>query len=419
MSGLETQQSHGAKSGIFYGYTVVAAALCIMVVIYSTRFSYGVFFKPMLTEFGWTRALTSGALSISLFIQGFLAIIMGGLSDRLGPRLVLTLCGLLVGLGYLLMSQIGAAWQLYLWYGLIIAPGMSGVWIPLLSTIARWFVARRSTMTGIVAIGTGIGVLVGPPVANWLISNYGWRTSYIIFGILVLAVVISVAQLLRRDPAGMGQLPYGTNRGGERQLNLGTDGLSLEEAVYTRQFWIVCAIFLCSGFCIFSIMVHIVPHATDLGISAASAASFLATIGGTSIVGNVVIGNIGDRMGNRQAFMIGFSLMSTALFWLVPTNGVWMLYLFSIIFGFAYGGIATLQSPLISELFGLNSHGLIFGVAGFGFTIGAAIGPFLVGHIFDITGSYQSAFLICASVGIAGLVSAVLLKPIKGKKQVE
>lgn len=413
MSIRETQQSPEVKPRLFYGYIVAAAALCIMVVIYSTRFSYGVFFKPMLTEFGWTRALTSGALSISMFLQGFLAIIMGGLSDRLGPRIVLTLSGLLVGLGFLLMSEIGAAWQLYLWYGLIIAPGMSGVWVPLLSTIARWFVARRSTMTGIVAIGTGIGVLVGPLVANWLISNYGWRTSYIILGSVVWVVVILAAQLLRRDPTKMGQVPYGANEEGVQQINLGADGLSLEEAVRTRQFWIVCALFFCAGFCIFAIMVHVVPHATDLGISAASAASFLATIGGISIIGNIVLGSIGDRIGNRQAFIIGFILISVALFWLVQTTEVWMLYLFSVVFGLAYGGIAPLQSPLISELFGLHSHGLIFGVAGFGFTIGAAIGPFLVGYIFDINGSYQSAFLVCASIGIIGLILTALIKPIK------
>ena len=415
MSIREIKQSPEVKPKLFYGYVVAAAALFIMVIIYSTRFSYGVFFKPMLTEFGWTRALTSGALSISMFIQGFLAIIMGGLSDRLGPRIVLTVCGLLVGLGFLLMSRIDAAWQLYLFYGLIIAPGMSGVWIPLLSTIVRWFVAKRSLMTGVVGVGTGTGVLVGPPVANWLISNYGWRVAYMISGIAVWVVVILAAQLLKRDPTKIKQMPYGANKEDIQQINQGTNGLSFEKTIRTRQFWIVCALFFCCGFCIFAIMVHIVPHATDLGIPDASAAGFLAAIGGVSIAGNIILGSIGDILGNRRAFLIGFILISAALFWLVQTEDVWMLYLFSIVFGLAYGGIAPLQSPLISELFGLHSHGLIFGVAGFCFTIGAAVGPWLVGYLFDINGSYQLAFLVCAFIGIVGLTLSALIKPIKDK----
>jgi len=387
-----------------------------MVAIWSTYLAFGVFFKPVITEFGWTRALTSGAFSLSMIMQGLLGIVMGALNDRFGPRRVMTFCGFFLGLGYLLMSQITSIWQLYLFYGVIIGTGMGGCWIPLLSTIARWFVKRRTIMTGIVVTGGGIGGLAGPLLSNWLISTYDWQASYIILGSAVLVIVISGAQFLRRDPSQMRQVPYGENEGEERDLKAGTQGFSLKEAVYTRKFWMASAMLCCFGYCLFSITVHLVPHATDLGISAVSAASILAAMGGLSIAGNIVLGSVGDRIGNRRVFIIGFILMSASLFWLVPAREMWMLYLFAVAMGFAHGGMGASESPLVAGLFGLKSHGLIFGVIGMGFTIGAAIGPFLSGSIFDATGSYQTSFLVCACIGIVGLVLAVLLTRIKGEQ---
>ena len=411
MANQEVRESPYAEPRFFYGYVVVVAALFIVVAIFGTRYVFGVFFKPVLTDFGWTRAMTSGAFSLSMVMEGLLGIVMGGLTDRHGPRIVLTLCGFLLGLGYLLMSQIVAIWQLYLFYGVIIGIGTSGAWVPLMSTVARWFAKRRGMMTGIVLTGTGIGALIAPPVANWLISIYDWRTSFIIMGSVVLVVVILAAQLLRRDPSRIGQVPYGESKEREQGLKSGTEGFSLREAVYTRQFWMVFGMFLCFGFCMFTVMVHIVPHATDRGISTASAAKILAAIGGLAMVGRVVLGSIADRIGNRQVFIIGFILISAALFWLVPATEVWMLYIFTVIFGFAQGGMGASESPLIAGLFGLKSHGLIFGVAGFGFTIGAGIGPFIAGCIFDSTGSYQVAFLVGGAIGVVGLILTILLRP--------
>jgi MFS family permease len=413
MVNREVRQSPTVEPQFFYGYIVVVATFFIMVVMWGAYYAFGVFFKPVLTEFGWTRAMTSGAFSLSMVAQGLLGIVLGGLNDRLGPRLVMTLCGFLLGLGYLLMSQIGAVWQLYLFYGAIIGVGMSGAWVPLVSTVARWFVKRRSLMTGIVAAGIGVGTLVASPVANWLISTYGWRTSYIIVGSTVLVLLVLAAQLLRRDPAKVGQVPYGKNEE-EHGLSLDAKEFSFQEVVHTKQFWLVCSLLLCWGFALFATMVHIVPHATDLGISAASAANILATIGGMSIVGKVVLGGIADRIGNRQVFGIGFILMSVAFFWLVPATEMWMLFLFAVVFGLAYGGCAISPSPMQAALFGLRSHGLITGFTNLSFSIGAAVGPLLVGYIFDVRGSYHVAFLLCAAISLTGLIFTAVLRPIRG-----
>jgi MFS family permease len=413
MFSQEVEQSPKSEPGFFRGYIVVVAALFIMVAIWGTYYAFGVFFKSVIVEFGWTRATTSGAFSLSMVLHGLLGVVMGGFTDRFGPRKVMTLCGFLLGLGYLLMSQISSVWQLYLFYGVIIGIGMGGGFVPLMSTVARWFLKRRSMMTGIVLAGMGTGSLIAPPLATRLISAYNWRVSYLILGSIILLVIVLAAQFLRRDPAQVRLAPYGGDKRRELGSTLETRSFSLKEAACTKQFWSVLGMFFCFGFCLFTVTVHIVLHVTELGISIIRAANILATIGGMSIIGNFVLGSAADRIGNRQVFIIGFVLMAATLFGFVLTTKAWVIYLFAVVFGFAHGGMGTSESPLVAGLFGLSSHGLIFGVVGVGFTMGAAIGPFLAGHIFDVMGSYQVAFLVCTAMGVVGLILTTFLVPIK------
>jgi predicted MFS family arabinose efflux permease len=294
----------------------------------------------------------------------------------------------------------------------IIGTAMGGSFVPPTSTIARWFVKRRNTMTGIALAGISVGGLITPPLANWLISIYGWRISYIILGGLALVAVILVAQLLRRDPAQVGLRPYGESEE-ETALKVSTKAFSLREATPTRQFWLVLSMYFCLGFSMFTILVHIAPHATDLEFSAATAANILATAGGVGAIGRLALGWAADRIGNRQVFILGFALMAAALFWLIPATETWALYLFAAVFGFAAMGCAVSESPLVAELFGLRSHGLILGVINIGFCIGAALGPFLAGYIFDVTSSYSVAFLVCAAVSVVGVILSAVLTSTK------
>ena len=408
----EALPSMGSKKPkLFYGYIIVAAAFLITLIMCGTLFTFGVFFKPILTEFGWTRAMTSGAFSLCILLFGLLGIGTGRLTDRFGPRVVISGCGFFLGLGYLLMSQVSAIWQLYLFYGVMVGIGVSGSFVPLVSTVARWFAERRGMMTGIAVSGIGIGTMIMPLVANWLISSYGWRTSYIVVGITVLVLIILVAQFLRRDPGQMGQLPYGADEVKVESLNSGTRGFSFQEAIHTRQFWMLGVTLLCFGASLQVMMVHIVSYAIDLGVSATSAAVILAVIGGLSTGGRVIMGSAGDRIGNKLALIISFILMSAALFWLLTARELWRLYLFAVIFGFGYGGIATLVSLIVAEQFGLSSLGIILGAVTFSITIGEASGPIVAGHIFDITGSYNLAFLACAAISIIGIILSASLRP--------
>jgi MFS transporter, OFA family, oxalate/formate antiporter len=414
MASRDREQS-ASKPG-YYGYTVVAAASVIMVLIFAVQYSFGVFFKPVLTEFGWTRAMTAGAFSLVWITQGIVSVLMGGLNDRLGPRIVLTVCGTLIGAGFLLMSQIGALWQLYVFYGVIVGAGLGGTFVPLTSTTARWFVARRGLMTGIVTAGVGLGAFIGPPIANWLITTYAWRRSYATLGGVVLGGVLIGAQFLRRDPAQIGRTPYAHGDAADAVKHVAT-GLALREVLASRMFWIVVAAFFCYGFSLQAIMLHLAPHATDLGMSAATSAGILASIGGASIIGKVVLGVLADRIGNKRVYLVSFVLMIAALSWLLVARDVWALYLFGLVFGFAYGGLATAHSPLVAWLFGMRKHGLIFGVSFNGWTIGCATGPIVAGYVFDVSHSYQVAFAICAALAFVGLLLTTLLAPVGAKGQ--
>ncbi len=397
------------KSRFFYGYIIVLAAFLIMGLTYGLLSTFGVFFIPLSTEFGWTRAMTSSPASLIVIVIGLGGIVAGRLNDIFGPRLAAAGCGLVLGSGYLLMSQMGAIWQFYLFYGVMVGIGICGSYVPLLSTAGKWFVKKRGMMSGIISAGSGVGQFVMPLVASWLIFGYGWRTAYLVIGLASLVILISAAQLLRRDPAQMGQLPDGVIVV-EDGLVSKAKGLSLQQAIHTRQFWLLSGMFFLFELCVFTVTTHIYPHAVDLGIPAATATNFLATIGGASIIGRFVMGSAGDRIGNKLAIIIDLSILSVALLWLQFANEVGMLYLFVALYGFAHGGLFTLLSPMIAELFGLVSHGAILGTIFFAGQIGAGIGPVTVGYIFDVTGSYQLGFILIAVTSIIAILLAVGIK---------
>ncbi|MBI2830970.1 MAG: MFS transporter [Chloroflexi bacterium] len=398
------------KSKLFYGYVMVIAAFLAFTVMFGTQYSFGVFFKPVLNEFGWTRAMTSGAYALYIVMHGVGNMLAGRLTDRFGPRLVVTGCGILLGLGYLLMSRVDALWQFYVFYGVLASLGMSS-YVPLMSTVARWFTRRRGLMTGIVVSGIGVGTIIMPPVANRLISNYNWRPSYIIVGALALVTVIIIAQFLKRDPATMGLLPYGASSPKENSPHLESRGLSAREALRTPQFWLVSFVYFAFLFSEHGILVHIVPHATDMGISTASAAGVLSLIGAVGIAGRVSIGIACDRIGSKKSLAIVFVLMTVGLLWLQAARELWSLYLFAVVYGFGYGASIALESMTVAEMFGTKAHGAIMGVVVSVSSFGGASGPLLAGQIYDLNGSYFIAFLVYGVVTVIGLALALVLRP--------
>ncbi len=408
-----TQLTENKKQGFYYGYIIVALAVLANIILGGTTYTFSVFFEPLSSNFGWTRAITSGAFSLYMILHGFLYIVTGRLNDKLGPRLVMSVCGFFIGLGYILMSTTNSIWQIYLFYGVIIAIGMSGGYVPLTSTVTRWFEGdkRRGLMIGISVAGIGIGTMIVPPFATWLISTYDWRTSYVVIGIIVIITIVAVAQFLKQAPGKLQAVPD-TEDKPPTSVNVISDGLSLPEAIRTRQFWLLSISYFGLGVFLQAIMVHIVMHALGLGITAAEASGIFIAVGGLSVIGRILMGAAGDRIGNRLAIIICFGIMVAALSWLLMAKELWMLILFASGFGFAYGGLVSAQSTIVADLFGIRAHGVILGVIVFIVTIGAAIGPLMAGAIYDITGSYNTAFLVCIGFSIIGLVLTLFLKPI-------
>jgi MFS family permease len=394
----------------YYGHIVVIVSTFIFIGAFGVNYAFGVFFTPLLEEFGWTRAVTSGAVALSWIVQTVGQIFMGKLNDRYGPRKVLSFCGLVLGTGYFLMSQVSSLWQFYAVYGLIVGIGLSGIFVPLTSTVARWFITRRSSMTGIIVAGVGVGTLIGPLISNWLIGLFDWRVSYSVLGIVVFVVIVTAAQFLKHKPS-----PISAAQTEKLAKAIKIEGMDFVTAVRQPQFYMFFAALLCFGTCLYFILVHITAYAIGLGISAAAAAGLLSAIGGMSIAAKIISGKIGDIYSNRVVFIIGFSAMAVSFLIIMLLKEVWALYLFAMIFGLAYGACVTAQSPIVAEYFGLKSHGLILGTATGGLTIGGAAGPIMAGYIFDTTGSYEAAFIVSLALSLAGLVIMLMVKPIRSR----
>jgi MFS family permease len=271
-------------------------------------------------------------------------------------------------------------------------------------------------MSGIVKVGTGAGQVIVPLMATALIGMYGWRNTYLILGALTLVIMVAVAQVLRRDPRVMGLYPDGAIefRPGAAGA-AGTEGISLKAAARTMQFRILCLAEFTVFFCLLTMIVHIVPHATDVGLPPATAAGVLATIGGVSMAGRIVMGSVNDKIGGKRSLIACFALLLGGLIWLQLATAGWMLFVFAVIYGFAHGGFFTVMSPLVAELFGIESHGLLFGIVLASGTLGGTIGPLLAGRIFDVTGSYQLLFVVLTGLAFVGLAMILLLRPLAEK----
>ena len=387
-----------------YRLVIVGTCFGIQAVGIGTYNAFGVFFVPLMSEFGWSRAAVSGASSIAFFGMGFLAILAGRLNDLIGPRLVMTVTAVCFGLGHLLMARVESLWQLYVFYGVAVGIGLCAVDVISLTTVARWFRGKRGTITGIVKMGTGAGQVVVPLVVSFLIAGYGWRITFVVLGSVGLCIMVGLALLLKRDP-GQAAIPLqspstadkgppGAKMASEVPLNR-SQGLSFQQALGTPQLWTLCAIFLLLFFCMLMVVVHIVPYARDMEIPAGLAAGVLSAIGGVSIVGRFMTGVAIDRIGSKRVMIICFILLMAALLWLLASNTLLTLYLFALIYGLAHGGFFTVISPVVADFFGIRAHGALLGVVVFCGTIGGSIGPVVGGYIFDTTGGYQPAFWLC------------------------
>jgi MFS family permease len=407
-------------------YLIVIGVFLAMMVAGIIINCFGVFFKPVSTQFGWTRAETAGAFSLSLIIGGLAGIVAGEIGDRFSQRSLIVICGVFEGAAYLLLAHLSTLWQLYLYYGLLVGLGMANM-VPASSLITRWYKKRRGLMTGVALSGFAFGAVITPPIATHLISSYSWSTSYTIIGGVALgintiaAVILYLSARVKKPPEEFAPAPLTTppanvppdspigkiNSPTVSQWRL---GLTFQAAVRSRQFWYLSIILFCANFAQQAVSVHIIPHVSDLGFSAAGAALILTITNGMSAIGNFSVGSANDRFGGRTSLIFSISILLISLVILLFANSLWVFYLFAVIFGMAWGGTATLRSALIAELFGLRAHGSILGVIILLAMTGGTVGPLIAGYIFDASGQYTLVFLLINGIVLIGLAVAVLLK---------
>ncbi len=350
-------------------------------------------------------------------MTGVLGLTAGRLTDKYGPKLFTIAAGILLGTGFILMSRINTLWQAYLVWGLLVGGGIGCSGTSIVSTIPRWFSVKRGLAISVTIAGFTFGAVVGPLIIQWLISTYDWRRAFLVIGFIPILVNIPLAQFLKRDPRQMGIKPYGEDKQAElsSSIDAAAQVPSFAQVFKTGRFWVFGSLQFLFGFCMQTVIIHIAPHATDVGIPALVAASILSISAGSRVIGNLTTGFLSEWLGSRRVMSACFILLTLGLVWLLFAGDAIGLFIFAVIFGATRGGINPLLTLVPAELFGLRNLGIISGTFGLLGTVGGSLGSPLAGYIFDVSGSYRVAFLISVMIGIIGISLSLILLRQKGR----
>ncbi len=408
-------------ASIYYGWWIVLA--CSAITTYNAGilfYGFTAFFNPLIQEFGWSRAATSFAFGLYRLEGGLAAPIVGFLLDRWGPRKMMTVAVIVVGLGFILLSRINSLASFYAVF-LFIAFGTSlGFSLVGTYTAANWFAKKRGIALGIYTGGISLcGFLV--PVLAWIITTWGWRTASVAAGLGMWIIGLPLAMVIRWRPEQYGLLPDGDSlennslsQSDEAEVcrpGITEGEFTFREAIKTKCFWLFAIALIIPMMCTAALFVHEMPFLLKAGIPVESAA-FVVT--GTVLIsglGRVGFGWMSDRFNNRLIMSIALVCQSIGLLLFANIHALWQVIPFIVIFSVGYGGMMPVRFTIQAECFGTVAFGSILGLLYGIWTIGTILGPVIAGRFFDITGDYRMVFVIFGIITLISIPLIIASKP--------
>ena len=413
----------------FYGWIIVGITIASMMLIYGIRHSFPVFFPSILDEFGWSRGSTALMLSLNLLVYGFTAPLAGSLGDRWKPRRIMPLGIFILSLATAASAFAQELWHFYLLIGILMPIGTACCGWPLLApALANWFPRRLGLATGLGQIGAGLSFTYGMLV-EFAISRLGWRYTYFVLAGILVAVLLPLQRFFfHYRPENKGLKAYGAAEPSASRAptpestateNLAPPVWTLGKAIRTHQLWfLMLSYFLFWGVGTYLVLAHQVKFAEDAGYSSAFAASIFALYGIALVAGQLSSG-ISDLIGREMTITLSNSLAVFALLALVSvqdTSQPWLLYLYAICFGYGGGFFTPTVTAGAADLFHGQHFGAIAGLLLTGMGVGGVIGPWLGGYIYDVTGSYFSAFVLSMACFVLSSIALWLAAPRKAAR---
>jgi sugar phosphate permease len=407
------------RRGLYWGWYVVLGAFLIMGINYGVRYSFGVFVKPMELEYQWSRSVISAGMSILILAYGIGGIISGRLIDRIAPRWLTTAGSVLVAAGLFLTPFVREPWQFYITFGLFGGFGSACFGAVVCnSSVGKWFIRKRGMAIGAASIGIGVATMVMAPLAGWVVRDCGWRVGFLGLGgiALVLGVGLSQAFMRKTRPEDYGLLPDGggeTEAEGDATSDGGPQlGMPLGLILRDSRFWTLAVCYSLALMAQMSAMVHQVPYALDQNIDRIAAASSVGMIGMASVLGRFFFGWLSDRIRDaKYAAAIGLFFMTAGMIVLLKADTVTLLFSSALLFGFGYGSMAPMIPYLVADRFGRHILGTAYGMLTFFMAVGGSLGPVMTGYIYDISGSYTSAWRLNIAVLLMVTFLILSLKP--------
>ncbi len=408
-----------SRLNIFYGWYIAAACFGLLFFQAGARFSFGIMFKPMMAQLGWDRASISLVFFLNMTFFALTLSVAGKLYDRWGPRWVILISTLFLAAGYGNIAFVSTLWEFHLYYGVLAAIGMGGASVPLIAALmSRWFEEKRGLVISLALSGNCIGQFVLVPIFNKVLLQYGWRSSYLVIGVLILLVNTAlVLVVVKGGPGDLGLKPYGADN--QRTVNkeikrgimpAGPGDLNLKAAMKTSSFWLYLMVMFACGSGDFLVTTHLVPMVTDFNISATIAAHMLAWFGLLSMGGILIAGPVSDLIGNKVPLALTFGLRLALLVLILYRKDMITFYIFAGMFGFTFLITAPLTTTLVGRLYGFSHIGLLTGFITMIHHLGGGFWAYLGGWSFDKTGSYQWSFIASAIMAAIAVICTFFIK---------